>query len=116
MPLDSMFFAAVGVTLALLALPLMRRRVPPNVFYGLRVPATFRDRSVWYDANAASGRDLLVFGVTLVAAAFVAPALGAHDLILALVWVGLALGGTLFVAGLGWLRANRMLRQRQRPS
>jgi uncharacterized membrane protein len=113
MPLDSYFFAAVGLLFALLAVPLMRRRVPPNVFYGLRVPATFRDRSVWYDANAASGRDTLVFGVMLVAAAFVAPAFGAHDLILALVWSALVLGGALLVAGIGWLRANRMLRKRQ---
>src|SRR5947207_1568020 len=46
-----------------LAIPLIRRRVKPNALYGLRVPATFADEWVWYEANAKSGRDLLIVGI-----------------------------------------------------
>ena len=47
-------FALTGLLLAGLAVPLMRRRVPPNGLYGLRVAATFADEEVWYEANARS--------------------------------------------------------------
>lgn len=42
-----------------LAIPLVARRVKPNALYGLRTSDTFASEWVWYEANAASGRDLL---------------------------------------------------------
>ena len=35
-----------GLVFVAIAIPLIRRRIPPNRLYGLRVPATFVDE--WY--------------------------------------------------------------------
>jgi uncharacterized membrane protein len=48
-----------------LSIPLIRRMVPPNHWYGFRVPRTLRDPVVWYEANAYSGRCLLGAGVAI---------------------------------------------------
>ena len=57
---------AIGPVLLLFSLPFIFRLVPPNRFFGFRIPATLRDRSVWYDANAMIARHLFVLGVLLV--------------------------------------------------
>src|SRR5437868_14383031 len=64
---------ASGLALAAAGLPLMRRRVPPNRWYGVRVPATLADERMWYAVNERSGRDLLVVGTTVAVVALVAP-------------------------------------------
>jgi hypothetical protein len=66
--LVGLFLFGALVVIAL-ALPLMQRRVPPNGLYGLRVSATLSDEWVWYEANAASGRDLLKLGFAQLVAA-----------------------------------------------
>jgi hypothetical protein len=48
-------FPVLGFLLVALGWPLATRRVRPNRWYGLRVPATFADTGVWYDANAIAG-------------------------------------------------------------
>jgi|SRR3954447_19680092 len=65
---------AIGPLLVLLSLPLMFRVIPPNRFFGLRVPSTLRNRSIWYDANARSARHLFVFGLFLISLEFLLPA------------------------------------------
>ena len=112
MPIMSWVFAVFGLIVTLLAIPLMLRRVPPNPLYGLRVPATFRDDQVWYDANAASGRDTLVFGLVVIVAGFVVPRVLTDPWTLQVAWIAIVAGGAIVVAILGWRRANRMLRER----
>lgn len=77
---------------ALLAVPLLLRRIPRNPVYGFRTASTLHDDSVWYEANAHFGRGLLVAaGVTAAAtlilyfAGGLAPALFVKASILALV-------------------------------
>src|SRR5262245_24694969 len=107
-------FTATGVLLVALAIPLIQRRVQPNYLYGLRVPATFADEWVWYEANAASGRDLLVLGVALIAAALILPLAPGINLASYALTVGGLLGsGAIALAIIGWQRANRLLRLRQ---
>lgn len=106
---------AVSLLIIGLAVPMIRRRVAPNSLYGLRVPATFADESVWYDANEQSGRDLAALGVILLAMALVLPITGISTGAYALIWSGLAVVGTILVAALGWRRANRLLRERRHP-
>src|SRR5262245_19433458 len=55
-----------GVLTIAIAIPLILRRVPPNGLYGLRVPATFADEWVWYEANARFGRSLVFLGTLLI--------------------------------------------------
>jgi uncharacterized membrane protein len=52
--------------LAALAVPLMLRRVPPNLIYGYRTRATLSDTTVWYEANAHFGRGM--FAASLLSA------------------------------------------------
>ena len=49
-----------ALLLALLAVPLLLRRVPPNRLYGYRTCATLGDEALWYAANAHFGRGMLV--------------------------------------------------------
>jgi hypothetical protein len=46
-----------------LAIPLFRRRVPPNWTYGFRLPSTMADERVWYDMNARAGLHMIVIGI-----------------------------------------------------
>jgi len=108
---------ALGSSLILIAMaiPLIRRRVPPNAAYGLRVPATFADEWVWYEANARSGRDLLALGVVSMALALAIPILG-FSIAAYLAWAAVLFAGAIATCVLGWLRANRLLKEkRQTP-
>lgn len=108
-------FVAVGLLFCAFAIPLMRRRVPPNGLYGLRVRATFADDDVWYEANARSGRDFFVFGLAQIVLAlalpFVVPEITDEAYDTANTAFGLL--GVLWVAVIGIRRANRLLRERE---
>jgi uncharacterized membrane protein len=92
-----------------LSIPLIRRMVPPNHWYGFRVPRTLRDPVVWYDANAYSGKCLLWTGVAILVGAtslYYVPGLDgpAYAMACALVALGaLAVAVTLSVRFLGRL-------------
>ncbi len=62
-----------GLVLIGAGIPLMRRRVPPNRWYGIRLPSTLADERTWYAVNERSGRDLLVVGAMVVFLAVTAP-------------------------------------------
>jgi uncharacterized membrane protein len=110
-------FIATGVILVLVAVPMIRRRVPPNRLYGLRVSATYADEWVWYEANAASGRDMLLLGVLQLAVAIVG-LLFLRQLPIAYVLLNTAVicAGAIAVAIVGLLRADRLLKRRRQDS
>jgi uncharacterized membrane protein len=58
-------FPLIGLSSLLLGWPLARRRVPPNRWYGVRLPATLSNPAVWYEANAVCGDDLVRLGLVL---------------------------------------------------
>jgi uncharacterized membrane protein len=107
-------FPLLGVLLAVLGWPMARRRVRPNRWYGLRVPATFADERVWYDANAAAGRDMIVLGALLGAVA-----LGLHQVpgigegVYVAACAGVLSLGSLALVVRGWRIANQLLRERR---
>lgn len=106
-------FIGVGLLLIALAVPLIRRTVPPNRWYGLRVAATFADEWVWYEANARSGRDLLVLGAALIVTASSLAAFGVREDVYAIANLAVLLAGTIAFAAIGIGRANRLLRVRR---
>ena len=112
----AILFIASGLLIIGLALPMIHRRVKPNAVYGLRVPATFADEWVWYEANARSGRDLLISGIVQVTAAILLWIPGLDEATYAFVNEGILLAGALFCCVVGWRRANRLLEQRRRSS
>lgn len=109
-----LLFPAVGLLLVALGWPIAARRVRPNRWYGLRVPATFADKHVWYEANAVVGRDMMVLGAVLVLVAFALPRLTAvAGERVAGVCAGLLGLGSLMLTVRGWRIANRLSRERR---
>ena len=66
-------FVILGALLCAICVPLIQRRIKPNLWYGFRVPKTIKNPDVWYPANEYAGRALFVVGlvVMLAASAFV---------------------------------------------
>ena len=107
--IPELLFPVVGVLLALLGWPLAARRIGPNRWYGLRVPATFADRQVWFDANALAGRDMIVLGVVLAAVSLLLPRVARLPEPVYTVICGVLLGvGALVLTVRGWRAANRL--------
>jgi uncharacterized membrane protein len=109
-----LLFPLAGVILVAVGWPLAARRVRPNRWYGLRVPATFADESVWYDANAMAGRDMVVLGAALVVVALALPRITPLRTDIYAGVCGAVLGvGSMFFTLRSWRHANRLLRQRR---
>jgi uncharacterized membrane protein len=107
-------FPVLGLLLIVLGWPMAARRVRPNRWYGLRVPATFADETVWYDANAVTGRDMIALGTVVTVIALALPRL-AHfrsDTYGAVCAAILGVG-SLILAVRGWRLANQLLRKRR---
>lgn len=66
----ALLFAAVGLVFVGLGVPLLRGRVPPNMWYGCRTEKTLSDEKIWYAVNRVTGRDLIVAGLMLVVSSF----------------------------------------------
>jgi len=64
-----LMYVVFGLLLIALAIPMMRDKVPPNPWYGFRVPSTLSDPVLWYKANRYAGRWLLLTGIITVIAA-----------------------------------------------
>jgi hypothetical protein len=99
---------AIGPVLLLLSLPLMFRWIPPNRFFGLRIPSTLRTQSVWYDANALSARHLFALGAFLVLLEFLLPLSIRIGMLRAVASIGFA---TIII--MDWRTANRWERERR---
>ncbi|RMD62291.1 SdpI family protein [Candidatus Parcubacteria bacterium] len=99
----------LGVLFIVLAIPLIRRRVPPNHWYGLRVPATFAHERVWYEANARMGRDLLVLGILVIALGALLYGATMPAWLSVLLWSAFVLSGVIFVTVRSWRFANHLL-------
>jgi hypothetical protein len=109
-----LLFPLLGLLLIGLGWPLAARRVRPNRWYGLRVSATFADETVWYEANAVAGRDMVRLGTVVTALALVLPHVTELPSDIYASVCGAALGiGSLVLATRGWRLANRMLRERR---
>lgn len=109
----SVLFVGVDLLLVALAIPLLRRRVRPNGLYGLRVPATFADDWVWYEANARFARDLLILGLLHLASTLALSLVpGISEAVSTPSGAWLLLVGVLFIAVIGWRRANHLLANR----
>ena len=102
-------FDGLAALFVALGIPLMRRKVPPNPFYGFRTPSTLEDETLWYDVNAKSGADMVLVGVVLGVLTTTLFFTGTSEAGLAtacVVWV--VVGSiVLLVRGLGVVRARK---------
>jgi len=106
----------VSALVILLAIPLARRRIPPNRWYGFRVAATFADREVWFETNAQAGRDLIALGVLLTLVALVLPLLTPviSPQLQLLLYALVLVAGSVVITVRGLRLASRLLAQRRR--
>ncbi len=113
MPLG-LLFAALGFLLVALGWPMATRRVPPNRWYGLRVPATFADEHVWYEANAVAGRDIVALGAVVALVGLILPRLARlPDAVYTGACAAILGVGSFVLAVRSWRLANRLLRERR---
>ncbi|HMJ10657.1 MAG TPA: SdpI family protein [Polyangiaceae bacterium] len=47
------------------SVPLLRRKVKRNAWYGVRIPATLRDEFIWYEVNARFAKAFIIASVLL---------------------------------------------------
>lgn len=87
-----------SILILLLAIPLARGRVRRNRLYGFRTPATLASDRVWYAANAAAGKYLVVGGAASVGVTLVAFAALPVIFAIGVSLLGI-LGGTLLAVG-----------------
>ena len=66
----SLLFAATGLLFVGLSIPLMRKRIPPNPYYGFRTRKTMSDPKIWYEVNRIQGNDLFVAGSLITFSSF----------------------------------------------
>lgn len=97
---------AIGPILIILSFPFLLRWVPQNRVFGFRVPATLRNKKVWYDANALCARHYLLLGLVMVGLEFVLP-LSMRNTTLQVV----ALVGLVAITAADWRTANRWDRE-----
>jgi uncharacterized membrane protein len=62
---------ASGLLLIGVSVPLILKKVPPNQWYGFRVPKTLSSDRIWYEANRVAGIDLCLAGGVIIGSSFV---------------------------------------------
>lgn len=62
-------YVLFGLLLIGLSIPLLLDKVPPNGWYGFRVPSTLYNPDLWYKVNRYAARWLLLSGIITLAAA-----------------------------------------------
>lgn len=58
---------AAGCVCIALGLPLMKRKVKMNRWYGVRIPKSFQSEENWFKINEYGGRQLVIWSVPLIA-------------------------------------------------
>lgn len=79
------------------SIPLILRRIPPNDWYGLRIPQTLDNPEVWYAANAYAARGLIISSSLTVVMALLLYFIPVVDEITYLIVMTILLLGGLFV-------------------
>ena len=63
MQISLIIFFITGIIFSGLAIPLIRRKIKINSWYGIKLPQTMENENVWYEVNAIMGRFLFTFGL-----------------------------------------------------
>ena len=103
----------LGMVFLGVAVPLIRKKVPPNRFYGLRTSATLADEAVWYEANARAGRDVFRLGLLVAVAGTGLYFVDVPVLLKVMAWLVVIEAGLMGVLIRAWRLADRLLEARQ---
>lgn len=55
-------FFITGFIFSALSIPLIKKKVKMNAWYGIRTFETMRNEKIWYEVNSKMGKHLFVFG------------------------------------------------------
>lgn len=108
--------ALAAVVTAGLGVPLSQRKVPPNGMYGLRTEATMQSESVWYEANARTGRHLICLGAIVLGIVAGGAFIVKNGALVVLAASVTAAVGALTLTFMGTRYANRLLKAEQQRS
>lgn len=61
-------FAILGALLIALNIPLARRKIAPNQWYGFRTPKTLSSPEIWYPVNEYAARRGIYLGAAIIIA------------------------------------------------
>jgi uncharacterized membrane protein len=59
----TLLYGVGGLILIGISIPLIRRSIKPNYFYGVRLRQTLENPELWYDANAYFGQRAVISGI-----------------------------------------------------
>ena len=77
-----LIYCSAGILLALLSIPLMRRKIPPNGLYGFRTQKTMDNPELWYLVNQYSAKRMFWTAIAFVVAAlglYLLPGIGLDE-------------------------------------
>lgn len=100
-------YLLTGLIFIGLAIPLIRRRIRPNPWYGFRIRQTLENPEIWYEANWYMGRYLLVIGILLIGVAlglYLVPQMDIGTYVVVCTVVLLAALGLSLIRGLGFVQ------------
>lgn len=108
----TLVFALLGGAIAALGIPLWVAMVKPNRVYGIGTAATLADEALWYAANRAAGRDLVVVGALTLVLSVLLDEMGVSGAayVLAMLVVIAVGGAVVALVGLARIRVLRRLR------
>ena len=66
MDLFLLIYIFVGVLSIAMSIPLIKRKVKINNWYGVRLPQTMKNEEIWYEVNEKSGKHLFAFGAIII--------------------------------------------------
>lgn len=58
-------FFITGIIFSIISIPLIKRKIKINNWYGIRLPQTMESEPVWYEVNERAGKYLFLFGILL---------------------------------------------------
>lgn len=61
----TLLFLFEGILFMAISMPMIRRQIKPNLWYGFRTPKTLSKPEIWYPANEYSGRSLFAAGMLI---------------------------------------------------
>jgi uncharacterized membrane protein len=56
----------IGMLIIVLAVPLFKEKIKPNIWYGFRTKKTLSDEKVWYPANKYAGQKMIYAGTAMI--------------------------------------------------
>ena len=66
--MEFIFLVSIGIGFLIigLAVPLVKEKIKPNVWYGFRTAKTLSDEKIWYPANKYAGQKMICAGTMII--------------------------------------------------